>query len=65
MAMYMEEQLQKIAKTVYRSDGSVKVYGSNTNGQLLTVVMERNRRGHWTITEIATAGIVTGIFPAK
>ena len=54
-----------ITRTITRSDGSVKVYGHNTSGELLTVVLRRNVNDRWVITEIATRARVTNVFPVR
>lgn len=54
-----------ITRTIMRSDGSAKVYGHNTSGELLTVVLRRNVDGKWTIAEIATRARITHVFPAN
>lgn len=59
-----EEQLDRIEKTLRRSDGTVKIYGINKDGKLLTVVMEKTA-DRWDITEIAVGGRITGYFPRR
>lgn len=62
---YECEKMDHICKTVTRSDGTMKIYSINTQGKLLTVVMVKDSRGNWTITEIAVEGKITGMFPVK
>lgn len=59
-----EEQLDRVEKTLLRSDGTVKIYGINRDGKLLTVVMEKTAGG-WDITEVAVGGRITGYFPRR
>lgn len=60
---YDNERLSNITKTIQRSDGSTKIYGHNTSGELLTVVMRKDIAGQWQIVEIAVKGRITGYFP--
>lgn len=60
-----EEKLDRIDKTLRRSDGTVKIYGINKDGKLLTVVMEKTVNDKWEITEIAVGGRITGWFPVR
>ena len=55
---------KEIAKTITRSDGSTKIYGHNTDGDLLTVVMRKNSQDQWDIAEIAVKGKIQ-MFPLK
>ena len=59
-----EEQPDRVEKTLLRSDGTVKIYGINRDGKLLTAVMEKTA-GRWDITEVAVGGRITGYFPRR
>ena len=45
-------------RSIARSDGSVKVYGHTTDGELATVVMVKNDSGYYDTVEIKIAGQV-------
>lgn len=45
-------------RSITRSDGSVKVYGHTTDGELLTVVMVKNDSGYYDTVEVKIAGQV-------
>lgn len=48
-----------MAAVLHRSDGTIKVYGLNKQGKLLTVVMVPNDCGAHDIAEVKLAGKVT------
>ena len=53
----IEEPDAPKAPTLYRADGSVKVYGINKYGQLTTVVLELSNNAGYNITEVKVGGV--------
>ena len=55
MKVIVPLSVRKPVRTITRSDGSVKVYGWNEDGDLLTVIMIRSEKGY-DISEIKAGG---------